>query len=261
MSETTFWETLTKPHWDLLDFSSLPMVASRWMNTRAWSCYETSWQYRHLSCGTLCTCRLRVFSNTWGIHWFLRFIYIRFHVVLGSASWIIWIWNGNLISSKIQFLHSFNQFKRLRHVPKQIMAKETLLEPHASRRVRNDMKSLWVPKCNLKTCANKDICWMFFLQHPQWFLPLFFIGFEVWDTSPTFQKQQLSWLYFKFGSPFLSKGFVHSWWFRIKLSRHSWLLDAEFHLSICTRLALSEPVLPQCSSGGIRWHTLEVCRL
>ena len=161
------------------------------MNTRAWSCYETSWQYRHLSCRTLCTCHLRIFSKTWGIHWFLRFIYIRFHVVLGSACWIIWPWNGQLISSKIRFLHSFNQiwFKGIRHVPKQSMAKETLLEPHASRRVRNDMKSLWVPKYNLKTCANEDISWMFFLQHPQWFLPLFFIGFEVWDASPTFQKQ------------------------------------------------------------------------
>ena len=61
-------------------------------------------------------------------------------------------------------------------------------------------------------------------------------------------------------SPFLSRGLVHSWWPHIKLSHHSWLLYVEFRLSICTRLALSEPTLLQCSFGGTRWRTLEVCR-
>ena len=62
-------------------------------------------------------------------------------------------------------------------------------------------------------------------------------------------------------SPFLPRGFFHSWWFRIKLSRHSWLPYVEFRLSICTRSALSEPTLLQGSFGGTRWRTLEVCRL
>ena len=250
----------------LLDFSSLPMVASRWMNTRAWSCDETSWKYRHLSCGILCTGRLRVLSKTWSIQWFLRFILIHiwFHIILGPASWIIWLWNGNLISSKIQFLHSFTQvrLKRIRHVSQTVYGKRN---PAWTTCIQTFENLAWThhesQKCNLKTCANKTFCCMFFLQNPQWFLPSFSSASRCGMLHPLFKNNSFLGCKSKFGSPFLSKGFVHSWWFRIKLSRHSWLLDAEFHLSICTRLALSEPVLLQCSSGGIRWHTLEVCRL
>ena len=122
-------------------------MANSSMQTLAWSCDEATWHnHRKLSCRSFTSRHLRIGSKTWGILTILRFIHIWFHVVLGSSSWIIWLWNGHLISSKIQFLHSFNQFKRLRHVPKHTMAKETLLEPHAYRRLRNDMKSTWIPE-------------------------------------------------------------------------------------------------------------------
>ena len=64
----------------------------------------------------------------------------------------------------------------------------------------------------------------------------------------------------KLDSPFLSRGFFHSWWSHIKLSRHSWPLYVEFRLSICTPSASSEPTLLQCSFGGTQWRTLEWCR-
>ena len=146
--------------------------------------------------------------------------------------------------------------------PKQSMAKETLLEPHAYRRLRNGMKSPWIPKMQSEDMCKQDICCMFFLQNLPLISPSHFSSASRCGIlHPLFKNNSFLGCTSKFGSPFLSKGFVHSWWFRIKLSRHSWLLDAEFRLSICTRLALSEPVLLQCSFGGTRWRTLEVCRL
>ena len=134
-------------------------MANSSMQTLAWSCDEATWNnHRKLSCRSFTSRHLRIGSKTWGILTILRFIHIWFHVVLGPSSWIIWLGNGNLICSKIQFLHSFNQFKRIRHVPKQTMAKETLLEPHAYRRLRNDMKSTWIPELQSEdTCKQRHL--------------------------------------------------------------------------------------------------------
>ena len=237
-------------------------MANSSMQTLAWSCDEATWHnHRTLSCRSFTSCHLRIGSKTWGILTILRFIHIWFHVVLGSSSWIIWLWNGNLICSKIQFLHSFNQFKRIRHVPKQTMAKETLLEPQTCKRLRNDMKSTLIPEMQSEDMCKQDICWMFFLQN----LPLISSNLfhrlrgvgcftHLWKTTDFLT------VYRNLDSPFLSRGFFHSWWSHIKLSHHSWPLYVEFRLSICTRLASSEPTLLQCSFGGTQWRTLEWCR-
>ena len=237
-------------------------MANSSMQTLAWSCDEATWHnHRKLSCRSFTSRHLRIGSKTWGILTILRFIHIWFHVVLGSSSWIIWLWNGHLISSKIQFLHSFNQFKRLRHVPKQTMAKETLLEPHAYRRLRNDMKSTWIPEMQSEDmCKQRHLLNVLSAKIPNDFFKSFSSASRRGMLHPPFKNNSFLGCTSKFESPFLSRGFVHSWWPHIKLSHHSWLLYVEFRLSICTRLALSEPTLLQCSFGGTRWRTLEVCR-
>ena len=86
--------------------------------------------------------------------------------------------------------------QRIRHVPKQSMAKETLLEPHAYRRLRNDMKSTWITEMQTDDmCKQGHLLHVLSAKSSTEFAKSFFIGFEVWDASPTFQKQQLSWLY------------------------------------------------------------------
>ena len=229
------------------------------MQTLSWSGDKTpGHSQRELSCGNFSTCHFSVGSKTWGIFIILRFIHIWFHAMLCSSSWIIWFGNGNLVSSKIKFLHSFNQFKRIRHLPKQNYGKRNLLEPQTCKRLRHDMKSTWMPQMQSEDMwKQRHLLNVQSAKSPTDFSIPFSIGFKVWDDPPTFQKQQLSWLYIEMESRFLSRGFFHSWWSHTARGRHSWPLYVEFLLSIGTLSASSEPTLLQCSSGGTQWHTLE----
>ena len=85
------------------------------------------------------------------------------------------------------------------------MAKETLLEPYACTRLRSDMKSTWITEMQSEDmCKQRHLLNVLSAKSPTDFLQIFFIGFEVWDALPTFEKRQLSGLSIEIGftSPF-----------------------------------------------------------
>ena len=153
------------------------------------------------------------------------------------------------------------QFKRLRHVPKQTMAKETLLRTTCMQtfekwhEIKVDPRTAIWKHVHTKTSVKCSFC-----KISNDFFKSFSSASRRGMLYPHLKNNSFLGCTSKLDSPFLPRGFFHSWWPHIKLSRHSWLLYVEFRLSICTRLASSEPTLLQCSFGGTRWRTLEVCR-